>query len=73
MIQHMSTTKTSHVRRAIARVKKVWAELDYANRRALEIRTGIPFRTPEERSRSLARVRALEYLYASEDAQVSAR
>ena len=26
----------------IARVKEIWAELDYAQRRLLEIRTGLP-------------------------------
>ena len=49
----------------IARMKAIWSELDYAQQRLLEIQTGVPFITPEERSRSILRVRQLEYLYRS--------
>jgi hypothetical protein len=38
--------------RAARRVKRVWAELDYAQRRLLEIRTGVPFTSGENRRRS---------------------
>jgi hypothetical protein len=34
------------------RVKRVWAELDYAQRRLLEIRTGVPLTSGENRRRS---------------------
>jgi hypothetical protein len=34
-----------------ARVKKVLAELDYAQRRLFEIRTGVPALSPDESSR----------------------
>jgi hypothetical protein len=37
----MSTT-TSRARRIVSRINATWAELDYAQRRMLEIRTGTP-------------------------------
>jgi hypothetical protein len=37
--------------KAIKRIRQVWAELDYAQRRLLEIRTGQTFITPAERAR----------------------
>jgi hypothetical protein len=40
----MSTSSRSRVRRAIERIKELWSELDYAQRRLLEIRTGVPQR-----------------------------
>lgn len=49
----------------MARFRKLWSELDYVQRRVLENRTGVPFITPEERRRSVLRVRQLEYLYRS--------
>jgi len=55
----------TRVSRRIARVKALWSELDYVQRRVLENRTGVPFITPEERRRSLLRVRQLDYLYRS--------
>jgi len=36
----------------IRRLKEIWAELDYADRRMLEIRTGVPI--TRERSRRRA-------------------
>lgn len=32
---------TTRIKRRIARIKAVWSELDYAQRRMFEIRTGI--------------------------------
>jgi hypothetical protein len=61
----MGMITESRARRAIGRVKRLWNELDYAQRRVLEIKTGVPFSTPEERSRSILRVRQLDYLYRS--------
>jgi hypothetical protein len=55
----------TRIGRKIARVKAIWAELDYAQRRLLEMRTGVPFIAPEERRRSVLRGRQLEYLYRS--------
>ena len=38
------TTLRSRTRRTFDRIKRVWSELGYANRRLLEIRTGVPQR-----------------------------
>ena len=35
----LTSTKT---RRGMDRAKRIWAELDYAQRRSLEIQTGVP-------------------------------
>lgn len=61
----MGTATGSRARRTIGRLKRLWRELDYAERRVLEIRTGVPFSTPEERRRSRLRVAQLEHLYRS--------
>ena len=53
----------TRIRGRIARFRLFWSELDYVQRRVLENRTGVPFITPEERRRSVLRVRQLEYLY----------
>ena len=55
----------TRISRKIARLKALWSELDYVQRRVLENRTGVPFITPEERRRSLLRVAQLEYMYRS--------
>jgi hypothetical protein len=55
--------KTTRIGAKIARFRQLWWELDYVQRRVLENRTGVPFITPEERRRSVLRVRQLEYLY----------
>jgi hypothetical protein len=46
----MRTITTSRASRTIGRVRRLWAELDYAQRRLLEIQTGIPIAAPEDRS-----------------------
>jgi hypothetical protein len=53
----------TRVSRRIARMRALWSELEYVQRRVLENRTGVPFVTPEERRRSHLRVSQLEYLY----------
>jgi hypothetical protein len=47
------------MRQTIKRVRRVWAELDYAQRRLFEIRTGIPVMSD---SRSPAEFEALHAL-----------
>ena len=42
----MRTTTESPVIRTIGRVKELWAEFDYAQRRQLEIQLGIPMSRP---------------------------
>ena len=50
---------TSRVRRAARRIKLIWSELDYAQRRLFEIRTGIEVDRPAKRSQA-----ELDALYA---------
>ena len=38
----MTNATQARARRTIERIREIWAELDYAQRRLLEIRTGIP-------------------------------
>jgi BMFP domain-containing protein YqiC len=61
----MNTATGSRRHRRIARLKRILSELDYVQRRVLENQTGVPFVTPEERSRSRQRVAQLEYMYRS--------
>lgn len=37
----MKTTTRSHLRRTVARLKAAWWEMDHAQRRLFEIRTGV--------------------------------
>lgn len=79
----MRTATESRISHAIGRVKEIWDELDYAQRRLLEIRTGLPFGTgreladtlgkPPERSSTASRVDELERLYALESPELSPR
>ncbi|HEY4825616.1 MAG TPA: hypothetical protein VIH85_02565 [Solirubrobacteraceae bacterium] len=57
----MKTSATSRIKRAARRAKRLWSELDYAQRRVFEMRTGVPLTRPNI-SRS---VDELERLYAA--------
>jgi hypothetical protein len=59
----MSTTKKGRVVGAITRLKQLWQELDYAQRRSLELRTGLSFDKPDADASSRAEIRELESLY----------
>jgi hypothetical protein len=48
--------------KAIARVRRVWNELDHAQRRLLEIQTGLPLAGPASRRRDDHRIARLEDL-----------
>ena len=61
----MGTATESRAHRIASRIKRLWSELDYVQRRVLENQTGVPFVTDEERRRSRGRVAQLEYLYRS--------
>jgi hypothetical protein len=50
-------------RRAVKRAKEIWSDMDYAQRRAFEIRTGIP--VIERRARIARSADELERLYAA--------
>ncbi len=56
----MSTTPKRNVSRSITRIKEVWRELDYAQRRSLELRTGLSLDRPVRDARS---IQELESLY----------
>jgi hypothetical protein len=53
----VSAAKTSRVGRIAGRVKEIWAELDYAQSRLLEIRTGVPGLTQRGRARGARQAR----------------
>ncbi len=54
-------SRASHT---IRRIKKNWAELDYAQRRLFEIQTGLPITPEGERARARADSHELEVLFA---------
>jgi hypothetical protein len=62
----MRTTTRWHATQTIGRVKELWAEFDYAQRRLLELRMGVPM-LPPERPKIAASIDELEDLYAVED------
>lgn len=38
----MLSTATSRTKRAFRRLKRLWMEMEYAQRRSFELRTGVP-------------------------------
>ncbi len=56
-------SRASHT---IRRIKQTWNELDYAQRRLFEVRTGIPATPEGERAQARAESRELEVLFARE-------
>lgn len=54
------------VKQAIQQVKQVWSEMDYAQRRLFEIRTGIPVTAPPKQARNKSTVDELQALYTLE-------
>jgi hypothetical protein len=62
----MRTMTKSRAGRIFGRVKEIWAELDYAQRRTLEITTGMPSLT-RKRPTTGTSVSELESLYALAD------
>lgn len=55
----------SRAPRVIGRLREIVAEVDYAQRRLLEIQTGIPLTRATERALARAQIARLEALYAS--------
>ncbi|MEA2210379.1 MAG: hypothetical protein QOF83_327 [Solirubrobacteraceae bacterium] len=53
----------SHSHQVITRVRRAWNELDYAQRRLLEIRTGLPLSGPVSQRRDDHQSAMLEDLY----------
>jgi hypothetical protein len=58
----------SGVRRIVRHVRGIAAELDYAQRRLLEIRTGIPLTPETERELVRSEIARLEALHAQPEA-----
>jgi hypothetical protein len=63
------TRAAFQARRTISRLKEVAADADYAQRRLLEIRTGVPFTRPEERRARRPTVADLEQMFAAPHAR----
>jgi hypothetical protein len=59
----MSTTEKRNVPRQITRLKEVWQELEYAQRRSLELRTGLSYDKPDPDADRRAQIQELESLY----------
>jgi hypothetical protein len=58
----MATATKTGIRHTIERVKRAWTEMDYAQRRLFEIRTGVAVRQAGKRTER-ATVDELESLY----------
>ncbi|MGO9957129.1 MAG: hypothetical protein ACLP50_14365 [Solirubrobacteraceae bacterium] len=58
---------STRARRILGRLRRTAAELDYAQRRLLELRTGIPLTPETERALARAETAKLETLYAQPD------
>ena len=54
----------ARARRMAGRLREIAAEIDYAQRRLLELRTGVAFTPETERALARAEVAELEALYA---------
>jgi hypothetical protein len=65
--------RSTHAGRAISRIREIWAELDDAQRRMLEIRTGIPDLRRRSRPRIAESVDELNALYSYEDPRLVRR
>ncbi len=62
----MTTANSSRIVRMIARVKQIWSELDYAQRRLLEVTTGVTGLTRSEHSSLRQRIDQLELQFLEE-------
>ena len=59
------------IRRRIRRVKAIWAELDYAQRRLFEIRTGVPIDDLQRRRNTRRAITELEALYDADEGAIA--
>jgi BMFP domain-containing protein YqiC len=64
----MSTVTLTRFGRSIRRLRQLWAELGYAQRRMFEIRTGISLRTARESAGVRGKIEQLESALASPSA-----
>ncbi len=68
----MSTTKTSRIGQIVGHVSRVWGEMDYAQRRLLEIRTGAELTRREPAPISIDELERL-YAYGPPDCSSESR
>jgi hypothetical protein len=67
-----STTSESRTRRTLGAVRDVLSDLDYANRRSLELRTGVPFLKQAERPAGIPlRLSEMEFITDPEDPRLT--
>jgi hypothetical protein len=59
----MRNRSHSHSHQVITRVRRIWNELDHAQRRLFEIRTGVSVTGPASRRRDDHQIEMLEDLY----------
>jgi hypothetical protein len=67
----MTRTTRARARRLAARLHQAYVEMDHAQRRLLEIRTGLSFAAPGRRPEIAASAAELEALYAYEDPRLN--
>lgn len=53
----------SHTPKAVTRIRRLWNELDYSQRRLFELQTGIAATGPTSRRRNDHQIELLEDLY----------
>lgn len=62
----MSSTTAHSTRTFISRVRRAWGEMDYAQRRSFEVRTGVPLTVRGEDAVMRAKINELERLFSFE-------
>ena len=63
---------TATIRQTVKRLKSAWTEMDYAQQRLFEIRTGIPVSGPGERMRPATTSEELDALYRLDEQDLAA-
>lgn len=63
----MKTKTPSHISQVIGRLKAVWSEMDYAQRRLFEIRTGVAVDDVLHERRARRTAKELEAAYSSDE------
>lgn len=62
----------STAQRTIKRIRRTWSELDYAQRRLMEIRTGLELTGSQQQDPQETSAEELEQMYAREQPQRAA-
>jgi hypothetical protein len=69
----MHSTDQNILARGLKRITGLWTELDYAQRRLLEIRTGVPFGAREHGLVAEREIEQLEAMFARDGRASAAR